>query len=90
MNIKNNFRSIRIPMDKLGRICIPVSIRRYLGLTPGRDAELAFTDHGVLLQAPEDRCALCGATDRLELICSAGDGPRYLCPDCQALIREKE
>lgn len=89
MNITNTCRCVRIPMGKLGRICVPASIRRYLGLTPGSDAELIFTPDGnVLLQPPQEHCALCGTTERLKLVYSADNGPRYLCPACLNLIRE--
>lgn len=78
------------PIDTLGRIVIPMEIRRMLQLRTGEPMEIYTTDDGIvlrplLLYPPHcARCACCGAEKALARVAGIA-----LCPACvQAFQRE--
>lgn len=51
---------IRRKVDDLGRIVIPASMRRSLGIAEGDVLEVAVDGDTVILAKPVDRCVFCG------------------------------
>jgi AbrB family transcriptional regulator, transcriptional pleiotropic regulator of transition state genes len=49
-------------LDELGRIVIPIEIRKRFGLTERDALEIAVKNQTILLSRPKDECVFCGAT----------------------------
>lgn len=64
-------------IDDLGRVVIPVGIRRNLGISEGDELEVTVEGDRVILAKPNDRCMLC-SSDR-DLLAVRG---RKVCGDC--------
>lgn len=63
-------------VDDLGRIVLPVEMRRLFGIRAGDALEIAVDDAGIVLRKRETRCVFCGGGDALrshhdKLICSS-------------------
>lgn len=56
---------VRRKVDHLGRIVIPASMRRVLGITDGDELEVRLDGAEVLLRKPRVRCTFCGSTTEL-------------------------
>lgn len=54
---------IRRKVDDLGRIVIPVGIRRTLGIAEGDALEFTIDGDAIMLSRPANRCVLCGTDD---------------------------
>lgn len=52
-------------VDDLGRIVLPVEMRRLFGIRAGDALEIAVDDAGILLRKRETRCVFCGGGDGL-------------------------
>jgi AbrB family transcriptional regulator, transcriptional pleiotropic regulator of transition state genes len=52
-------------LDELGRIVIPIEIRKRFGLTERDALEIAVKNQTILLSRPKDQCIFCGATRSL-------------------------
>lgn len=50
-------------VDDLGRIVIPMELRRSLGIKVKDPLEITAEGDRVILSRPQDACAICGATD---------------------------
>jgi len=48
-------------VDQLGRVVLPVEVRRNLGLREGDHVEVAVDGSRILLTKVETRCIFCGA-----------------------------
>lgn len=57
---------IRRKVDDLGRVVIPASIRRTLGIREGDALEISVEDDRVVLSKPQDRCVFCRAEEDLQ------------------------
>jgi len=49
-------------LDELGRIVIPIEIRKRFGLTERDALEISVKDQTILLSRPRAACVFCGAT----------------------------
>jgi AbrB family transcriptional regulator, transcriptional pleiotropic regulator of transition state genes len=53
-------------LDELGRIVIPIEIRKRFGLTERDPLEISVRDQTILLSRPRSTCVFCGASRRVE------------------------
>ncbi len=60
-------RGVVRKIDHLGRIVIPVEIRRVFGIVPGDDLDIALSSDGVGITVTkvENTCTICAGTDGL-------------------------
>ncbi len=56
---------IRRKVDDLGRVVIPVGLRRNLGIEEGDLLEFSIEDERIILARPSDRCVLCATETNL-------------------------
>ncbi len=56
---------IRRKVDDLGRVVIPVGMRRTLGISEGDELEFAVEDDRIVLDRPQDRCVVCSQDNGL-------------------------
>jgi AbrB family transcriptional regulator, transcriptional pleiotropic regulator of transition state genes len=49
-------------LDELGRIVIPIEIRKRFGLTERDALEISVKNHTILLSRPRSTCVFCGST----------------------------
>ena len=49
-------------MDELGRIVIPIELRRSLDMTKGTNIEIFVEDDVISLRKVKDSCVFCGGT----------------------------
>jgi transcriptional pleiotropic regulator of transition state genes len=49
-------------LDELGRIVIPIEIRKRFGLTERDALEISVKDQTILLSRPQSACVFCGST----------------------------
>jgi len=66
-------------VDELGRIVLPVEMRRALGLGPGDEVDIALDDSAIVMRKVEARCTFCGQTDDLRAFRG-----RQVCSSCAA------
>ncbi|MEA4833504.1 Transition state regulatory protein AbrB [bioreactor metagenome] len=64
-------------IDDLGRIVIPIDIRKNMEIESGNELELVFQDNQIIIKKPRSKCRLCGSEKDLENI----DGS-LLCHKC--------
>lgn len=62
-------------IDELGRIVIPIEIRRNLGLAERDSVELFMEGDRIILQKYQDTCLFCDSSDKIisfqgKIICS--------------------
>ena len=53
-------------LDELGRIVIPIEIRKRFGLTERDPLEISVRDQTILLSRPRTTCVFCGTTRGIE------------------------
>ncbi|HUQ39523.1 MAG TPA: AbrB/MazE/SpoVT family DNA-binding domain-containing protein [Acidimicrobiales bacterium] len=66
-------------VDDLGRIVLPVELRRLFAIRPGDELEISVDEGAILLRKIEARCVFCDALDDLrphhdKMICAACTG----------------
>jgi AbrB family transcriptional regulator, transcriptional pleiotropic regulator of transition state genes len=66
-------------LDELGRIVIPIEIRKRLGLGEKDPLEISVQDDVIMLSRPESSCVFCGSGDGLR-----EHRGRAVCGDCVA------
>jgi transcriptional pleiotropic regulator of transition state genes len=76
---------IRRKVDDLGRVVIPSSIRKMLGITEGDLVEIYMDGHRVVLTLPEEQCTFCGSSINLETFRG-----KVVCWSCTAALRAKD
>ena len=64
-------------VDDLGRIVLPVELRRQLGIRAGDELDIAVDGATVLLQKIESRCVFCDSLDSLR-----GYREKQICGSC--------
>jgi transcriptional pleiotropic regulator of transition state genes len=72
------------PVDELGRIVIPKTIRTKMGLTDGTMMEIYLEGENIILSKVADSCRLCGSKSELAQI----DGNK-LCRACIQKIKSE-
>lgn len=60
-----NATGIARKVDELGRIVLPVEMRRLFGIRPGDEMEISVDGGGIQLRKVEVRCVFCEGTDNL-------------------------
>ena len=71
----------KVFIDKLGRIVIPISIRKALDLKEGTELEVSLLNESVIVRRPFFYCKLCyGKTD--------ADNEFGICKGCVEKIKE--
>lgn len=51
------------PVDALGRVVIPIELRRNLGIHPEDSLEIFVDDQYIMLKKYEPACIFCGSND---------------------------
>jgi transcriptional pleiotropic regulator of transition state genes len=64
-------------VDDLGRIVLPVELRRQLGIRAGDELDIAVDGLTVLLHKIESRCVFCDSVDSLR-----GYREKQVCGNC--------
>jgi transcriptional pleiotropic regulator of transition state genes len=64
-------------VDDLGRIVLPVELRRQLGIRAGDELDIAVDGVTVLLNKIESRCVFCDSIESLR-----GYKEKQICGDC--------
>ena len=54
-------------VDDLGRIVLPVEMRRMFGILPGDELEIGVDSGSIMLRKIETRCVFCGGEAELRL-----------------------
>ncbi len=71
-------------VDELGRIVIPIELRRTLGINIKDDMEIYVDKENIILEKYEPACLFCGNTENLK-----PSGNRIVCTDCiNRLVKE--
>jgi transcriptional pleiotropic regulator of transition state genes len=73
-------------IDQLGRVVIPVELRRMIGIETGALVDFRFVDGRILLIKLTPECLLCGSA--AELVKFGDD--KHLCESCVVDVRNKE
>ena len=79
--MKSKFTGMTRPIDALGRIVIPMEIRRENGIKDGDYLEISIIENGILLTPSKKRCKLCGSSSSVACV----DGVP-ICKDCAEKI----
>jgi AbrB family transcriptional regulator, transcriptional pleiotropic regulator of transition state genes len=72
---------IQRKVDDLGRVVIPVGIRRSLGIREGDPLDVHVEGDRVILSKPTDECVFCGAKEALRSFRG-----KPVCGSCAAAI----
>ena len=64
-------------VDDLGRIVLPVELRRQLGIKAGDELDIAVDGVMVMLHKIESRCVFCDSQEGLRAYCE-----KQVCSDC--------
>lgn len=72
-------RGIARKIDHLGRIVVPVELRRALGIRPGDALDSTIEGSAIILRKVEDSCVFCQSTNDLsnhrdKLVCASCRG----------------
>ncbi len=70
-------------VDDLGRIVIPVELRRSLGISVKDPIAISVEADKIILTKHHDACALCGSTDDTKFV-----GDRAVCASCVATVKK--
>ncbi len=71
-------------VDDLGRIVIPMELRRTLGIQVKDPMSISVQGERIILQKHHDACAICGSTEDVAEVKS-----RPVCADCIATIKQR-
>ena len=69
-------------IDELGRIVIPVEIRKRFGISNHDALEISVQGDAIVLERPHTECVFCGSQERL-----AAYRDRPVCEDCIDALR---
>lgn len=65
-------------IDDLGRIVVPMELRKYMGISTGDPMEIYVNDEDIILRSYHPGCVFCGKSDD----CREFGGKR-VCRDCR-------
>ncbi|HPD89015.1 MAG TPA: AbrB/MazE/SpoVT family DNA-binding domain-containing protein [Oscillospiraceae bacterium] len=68
-------------LDQLGRVVLPMELRRTLDISEGTPFEISVEDDAIILHKYKPGCCLCGSADELLHI-----GERLICKSCAEKI----
>ncbi|NLN19329.1 MAG: AbrB/MazE/SpoVT family DNA-binding domain-containing protein [Firmicutes bacterium] len=72
-------------IDALGRIVLPIELRRSLGISQGDALEIFVEDDKIILTRYECTCTFCGGKERLHRF-----RDKEICASCWSEIRESD
>jgi AbrB family transcriptional regulator, transcriptional pleiotropic regulator of transition state genes len=78
------FSGIARKVDELGRIVLPVEMRRALGLAAGDEVDISLDDKAIVMRKVEARCTFCGAAEDLRAFRG-----RQVCSSCSGELSDK-
>lgn len=70
------------PLDQLGRVVLPIELRRVLDLPEGTPMEIYVDGDKIILHKYEDKCEFCGNTDDITEF-----KDKAVCKDCIESLR---
>ncbi len=70
-------------IDELGRIVLPIELRRGLGISEKDALEIYVEDEKIILKKYKQACAFCGSDENIVEFKS-----KYVCADCAAQLRK--
>lgn len=65
------------PVDALGRIVLPIELRRTLDITTEDSLEIFTDGQSIVLKKYQPSCVFCGEADNVTMIKG-----KYICKDC--------
>ena len=71
-------------IDELGRVVLPIELRRTLNLEVRDPVEIFMEGDAIVLRKSEAACLLCGGTRQLTVFRG-----KQICADCLKQLREK-
>lgn len=74
-------------IDKLGRIVLPVDLRRTMDMSIQDAIEIYTEQDKIILKKYKNTCMLCGNTEQNDLISFDN---KYLCKDCIDKLKMEE
>ncbi|HVE47769.1 MAG TPA: AbrB/MazE/SpoVT family DNA-binding domain-containing protein [Acidimicrobiales bacterium] len=82
-------------VDDLGRIVLPVEMRRLFGIRAGDALEIGVDDKGIVLRKVESRCVFCGGDEALrshreKLVCGACVAELEVPPESRVFLASSE
>lgn len=72
-------------VDSLGRIVIPVELRRMMDMESGQDVEMIIQDDTLVLRRFAPGCVFCGGLDHL-----VSYKEKYICAECRQKLAVDE
>ena len=69
-------------IDDLGRIVLPMELRRTLGIHVKDPLSISVEGERIILQKSRDNCAICGSNGETVTV-----SDRAICLDCVALVK---
>jgi transcriptional pleiotropic regulator of transition state genes len=69
-------------IDDLGRIVLPMELRRTLGIRVKDPLSISVEGERIILEKHHDACAICGGTGDMVMV-----NDRAVCADCVALVK---
>jgi AbrB family transcriptional regulator, transcriptional pleiotropic regulator of transition state genes len=69
-------------IDDLGRIVLPMELRRTLGIRVKDPLSISVDGERIILQKHHDSCAICGSSGETVVVAD-----RAICLDCVALVK---
>ncbi|CAN5377744.1 AbrB/MazE/SpoVT family DNA-binding domain-containing protein [soil metagenome] len=77
-------RGVRRKVDHLGRVVIPASMRRVLGITDGDELEIRLDGEVLSMAKPRESCVFCGSITDLSDVLG-----QPVCWSCVAAVRAR-
>lgn len=71
-------------LDELGRIVIPIDLRRRLEFNEREKLEIYIEGNKIILQVYNNRCSFCSSSQDLELF-----KDKYICQRCKSDIQNQ-
>jgi transcriptional pleiotropic regulator of transition state genes len=72
-------------MEDLGRVCLPIQLRRTLGVGDGDSIEFFTDDDSIIIRKHQSSCIFCGSADDLSMF-----NGKVVCPGCLMEIRRMD
>jgi AbrB family transcriptional regulator, transcriptional pleiotropic regulator of transition state genes len=70
-------------VDELGRVVIPIELRRTLGIAIGDPVEFFVDSERIVLKKYAPGCVLCGSVEEV----TEGPGNKLICTTCRNMIK---
>lgn len=77
-------QGVRRKVDHLGRVVIPASMRRVMGLVEGDELEVRLDGDVLSMAKPREACTFCGTTEELTAVLG-----HRVCWSCVAAVRAR-